>query len=120
MRAVLCSIVLLLLPAHVLANGRLEVRGWTGGAPVRLTAHRVRAELNDRVARVTVEQVFHNDSHRRLEGTYLFPLPDEATVSDFAMTMGGKLVKGEVLERRKARRIYEQIPGKVTITYVAE
>jgi Ca-activated chloride channel family protein len=77
--------------------------------PVRLKTHSVSAVLHDRVADVTVEQVFHNHTGRQLEGTYLFPLPEGASVSKFAMTMGGKMVQGEILERKQARRIYEDI-----------
>ncbi len=76
---------------------------------VRLKGHSVTAELNDRIASVTVEQVFHNHSNQQLEGTYLFPLPKGAVVSKFAMTMGGKMVQGEIIERNEARRIYESI-----------
>jgi Ca-activated chloride channel family protein len=78
-------------------------------SPVRLVGHRVRAKLNDRLADVTVEQVFHNDAPRQLEGTYLFPLPEGATVSNFAMTMGGRMVEGQIVEAEHARRIYEDI-----------
>ncbi len=77
--------------------------------PVRLKGHSVTASLNDRIASVTVEQVFHNHSGRQLEGTYLFPLPEGAVVSKFAMTMFGKMVQGEIIERNKARAIYESI-----------
>ncbi len=77
--------------------------------PVRLKDHRVEGTIRGRVADVTVEQVFHNDSGRQLEGTYLFPLPEGATVARFAMTMGGKLVQGEIMEAEQARRIYTDI-----------
>jgi Ca-activated chloride channel family protein len=97
----------LLLAQFAHANGTLAVRG--GSGQVRLTEHRVSATVEDRVAQVTVEQVFQSSAHERLEGVYVFPLPDGATVSDFAMTMGGRLVQGEVLARRKAKRIYEGI-----------
>ncbi|MDF1701379.1 MAG: VIT domain-containing protein, partial [Planctomycetota bacterium] len=80
--------------------------------PVRLKGHSVKAELNDRIASVTVEQVFHNHSGRQLEGTYLFPLPEGAVVSKFAMTMGGKMVQGEIIERKEARRIYQSIVSR--------
>ena len=80
--------------------------------PVRLLGHSVQAELNDRIASVTVEQVFHNYSGRQLEGTYLFPLPEGAVVSKFAMTMGGKMVQGEIIERGEARRIYQSIVSR--------
>ena len=76
---------------------------------VTLKGHRVSAVLRDNVAEVTVEQVFHNRSGRQLEGTYLFPLPAGASVSQWAMTMGGKMVQGEIMEASQARRIYEDI-----------
>ncbi len=98
---------LLGLSALALANGTLNARG-----PVRLTDHRVHARLHDRVCEVVVEQTFRSDADVRLEGRYVFPLPDEATVSEFAMTMGGKMVKGEVMEKNKARRIYEGIVAR--------
>ena len=77
--------------------------------PVRLKDHRVEGTIQGRVADVTVEQVFHNDSGRQLEGTYLFPLPEGASVAKFAMTMGGKMVEGEIMEAAEARRIYTDI-----------
>jgi len=76
---------------------------------VRLQSHRVAVKITDQVAHVTVEQVFRSRARRQLEGTYVFPLPEGAVVSDFAMTMAGKMVKGEVIEARRARRIYEGI-----------
>jgi Ca-activated chloride channel family protein len=80
--------------------------------PVRLKAHRVTATITDQVADVTVEQIFHNDSGMQLEGTYLFPLPDGAAVSKFAMTMGGRMVEGEIIEANEARRIYQSIVSR--------
>ncbi len=76
---------------------------------VFLKDHRVEATIQGQVADVQVEQVFHNRSGRQLEGTYLFPLPEGATVAKFAMTMGGKMVQGEIVEAEQARRIYHDI-----------
>ena len=93
------------------ANGILvsETANRRGAPAVTLEAHTVKAKITDQVAEVTVEQVFRSRSRRQLEGTYVFPLPEGAVVSDFAMTMGGTMVKGEVVEARKARAIYERI-----------
>ncbi len=77
--------------------------------PVRLKGHKVSAVVRNQAAEVTVEQVFHNSSGARLEGTYLFPLPKGAVVSKFAMTMAGKMVEGEVIESKRARAVYESI-----------
>ncbi|MHC4134944.1 MAG: VIT domain-containing protein [Planctomycetota bacterium] len=105
--------LLLLLCGTALANGIfVESRPPTSEQPlppVRLKDHRVAATIRDRVANVTVEQVFFNHSHAVLEGTYLFPLPRDAVVGEFAMTMGGRMIEGEVLEANRAREIYNSI-----------
>ncbi len=80
-----------------------------GPTPVFLTEHRVAALIHDRVADVTVEQLFHNRSSATLEGSYLFPLPYGAVVNQFAMSIGGKMIEGAVLPAAQARAIYESI-----------
>ncbi len=96
-------LVLCLMPVS-LAGGRLEASG-----AVRFAELQVEARIRDRLASVTLTQTFRNDGERVLEGWYTFPLPEGASVGEFAMTMGGKLVKGAVVERKRAREIYEGI-----------
>lgn len=80
--------------------------------PVYLKGHTVRATVRDQIVNVRVEQVFHNNSNGQLEGTYLFPLPEGATISDWQMTMFGKMVRGEIIEADKAREIYQSIVSR--------
>ena len=61
------------------------------------------------VAKSKVTQVFRNPNSMILEGSYIFPIPEAASLTEFTMVMDGKVVKGEVLERDKARQIYEGI-----------
>lgn len=113
----ICSCValaaLLLVPESAVANGILVSAdpsasgGRRGG--VRLVRHDVKARMQDHVVRVVVEHTFQSDARVPLEGTYLFPLPEGAIVSKFAMTMGGKMVQGEVIEADRARAIYDAI-----------
>ena len=77
--------------------------------PLRVTDHLVDVKIHDRVALTTVTQTFHNDTGRRLEATYIFPLPEHADLTDFRMSFNGKFVEGEVLPADEARRIYESI-----------
>ena len=77
--------------------------------PLRVTDHLVDVEIHDRIALTRVTQTFHNDTRRRLEATYIFPLPEHADLTNFQMTFNGKLVEGEVLPADEARRIYESI-----------
>ena len=102
------ALALFALCAPALANGFL-IEGARPRPPVRLRTHRVTAVVNDRVAQVTVEQIFFNHANRALEGVYLFPLPRDAAVGEFAMTMGDTMVRGEVIDANEARRIYHSI-----------
>jgi Ca-activated chloride channel homolog len=61
------------------------------------------------VATTHVEQVFHNDTTYTLEGTYFFPIPETASIVEFAIWENGKKLVGEVRSREEARRIYDEI-----------
>src|SRR5882724_10688103 len=61
------------------------------------------------VATTHVEQVFRNDTDAVLEGTYLFPIPEAASIVEFAIWDGDRRLVGEVRSRDEARRIYDEI-----------
>ncbi len=61
------------------------------------------------VATTHVEQVFRNDTDAVLEGTYFFPIPDAASIVEFAIWDGDRRLVGEVRSREEARRIYDEI-----------
>jgi Ca-activated chloride channel family protein len=71
--------------------------------------HRVTVAIVDQVATTRIDQVFVNDSGAVVEGTYFFPLPEEAAISEFTMWVNGERVEGKVLTREEARRIYDDI-----------
>jgi Ca-activated chloride channel family protein len=71
--------------------------------------HRVSVDITDQVATTEVDQVFLNDTRHELEGIYIFPLPEEAAISEFAMYVEGERWEGEILPREEARAIYEEI-----------
>ena len=77
--------------------------------PLSVKYHHVKVEIVNQVARTSVDQVFINHFDRDIEGTYIFPVPEGATVSDFALYIGNERVAGEILDSREARRIYEDI-----------
>jgi Ca-activated chloride channel homolog len=81
--------------------------------PLAIESHRVEVNIKDRTAETKVVQVFKNSTSRILEATYTFPLPKGASISDFALWMDGKRVSGEVLEKEKARAIYEGIVSRM-------
>jgi Ca-activated chloride channel family protein len=69
----------------------------------------VQVAVTGRVARVTVEEWFHNTGPVLDEGTYLYPLPGEAVFSDFSLWQGDRELKGETMDAAHARGIYESI-----------
>ena len=75
----------------------------------RVKSQTVSVTIDNGAAVTTVDQVFLNEYGQVIEGTYIFPLPKGATVSDFAMWIGGKKVKGELLDAKQAAAIYHDI-----------
>ncbi|MGQ9586576.1 MAG: VIT domain-containing protein [Anaerolineae bacterium] len=71
--------------------------------------HRVQVTIQDQVATTHVDQVFLNQNPFEVEGTYIFPLPEDAAISRFTMWVDGQQIEGQLLPRDKARHIYEEI-----------
>jgi Ca-activated chloride channel homolog len=77
--------------------------------PLKVKSIRFNAKITDQVAVTQVEQVFENDTPYLLEGVYFFPLPDNVSITEFAMWDGDKRLVGEARPRDEARRIYNDI-----------
>ena len=69
---------------------------------------RVKIKISGMVATATVDQVFTNDNDAPIEAIYVFPLPDQAAVSDMQMLVNDRLIQSEVAERKEAKKKYEQ------------
>lgn len=76
--------------------------------------------LEDGYAVTRVHQVFHNPNPNVLEANYSFPVPDKASVGEFAYYIDGKPVFGEVLEKTQARKVYEDQKAKGNETALLE
>jgi len=77
--------------------------------PLSIKYHHVEVTIKDQVATTRVDQVFVNDAAFTVEGTYMFPLPEDAAISSFDMTVDGQKYEGKLLGREQARAIYEDI-----------
>lgn len=76
---------------------------------LQVQSQHVETNITDQVARTTVTTVLHNPHDRRVEGTFIFPVPANASVSSFSYWNGDKEMKGELLDKDKARKVYEDI-----------
>ena len=70
---------------------------------------KIDTKINGQVATTHLEQIFRNDTPYTLEGTYFFPIPETASIIEFAIWENGKKLVGEVRSREEARRIYDEI-----------
>lgn len=70
---------------------------------------KIDTKINAQVATTHVEQVFRNDTDAVMEGTYIFPIPESASIAEFAIWDGDRRLVGEVRSREEARRIYDEI-----------
>ena len=91
-------------PSH--AAGLLVADGGFGGT-LELKEHEVDVTINNGVAVTRVTQIFQNMEQRQVEALYTFPVPKGASVANFSMWINGKEMVGEVLEKKRAREIYE-------------
>ena len=65
--------------------------------------------IENQIARVALDQTFHNEQNQVLEGMYRFAIPSDAALQRLAMYVDGKLTESAVVERMRARRIYEDL-----------
>lgn len=75
--------------------------------PVPLKHTEVKAGIDGYVATVNVRQQFHNPYDSKIEAAYVFPLPEDAAINEFVMTVGDRTIRGIIREREQAQRVYE-------------
>ncbi|MCA9065857.1 MAG: hypothetical protein KDA96_22470, partial [Planctomycetaceae bacterium] len=99
------------LSGHLTAESLGSLVAQVDGRDVALTLgfHHVTIEIRNQIVRTVIEESFVNNTAARLEGQFHFPLPHDASISGFGMWVGGQLIEADVVERQRAREIYETI-----------
>ncbi|MCI0486631.1 MAG: carboxypeptidase regulatory-like domain-containing protein [Blastocatellia bacterium] len=75
-------------------------------AALPVSAIKIKLQIDGQVATVRVEHLFRNDTDELLEGTYFFPVPEGATLLEFAVYDGEERRLGRVKEKEEARAQY--------------
>jgi Ca-activated chloride channel family protein len=101
----LAGCLLLATGTEARAAGLLIADGGLGGV-LEIDEHTARVTINNGIAVTEVTQTFRNTENRQVEALYLFPVPKGASVANFSMWIGGKEMIGEVVEKQRAREIY--------------
>jgi len=91
-----------LSPYFVVQGGDPE----TDALPLKDT--RAEVKIAGKVANVTVTQVYKNQGKKTLEAIYVFPGSTRAAVHALRLTVGERIIDAEIMERQKARQIYEE------------
>ncbi len=74
--------------------------------PLPLKHTDVRARVLGYIASVTVMQQYENPFAEKIEAIYVFPLPQDAAVSEFIMSVGSRRIRGIIRARPEAERLY--------------
>ena len=76
--------------------------------PVPLKHTDVRARISAYIAAVDVTQQYANPFDEKIEAVYVFPLPQNAAINEFIMTIGERRIRGIIREKEEAERIYNE------------
>jgi Ca-activated chloride channel family protein len=68
----------------------------------------VKASIHGYIGSVQVRQQFQNPYASKIEAEYVFPLPHNAAVNEFIMTIGERRIRGIIRERQEAEAIYQE------------
>ncbi len=68
----------------------------------------VEIDVSGPILRAKVTQRFVNPSKGWVEGTYVFPLPENSAVDTLRMQIGDRFIEGQIKPRAVAQQIYEQ------------
>ncbi|MGB0671168.1 MAG: VIT domain-containing protein, partial [Rhodospirillales bacterium] len=97
------------LPATAIDSGGLFLPGTAKGtveaAPLLETD--IAVSVSGLVARYRIRHIFANPTADWTEALYSYPLPDDAAVDALRMTIGDRLIEGEIQEKQEARKTYE-------------
>ncbi|HCC95553.1 MAG TPA: hypothetical protein DEQ26_14765 [Flavobacteriaceae bacterium] len=88
---------------------RIEIGERPDENSVSLQSMDVQVEIFGNLAKTTTTLVFTNSSSRNLEGNLVFPLPENTTVSGYAIDVNGKLRNAVPITKVRAVEVFENI-----------
>lgn len=88
---------------------KLEIQSKEYKNSVALESMQINVEIFGNLAKTTSTLVFKNNSNRVLEGNLTFPLPENTTVSGYAIDINGKLRNAVPVPKERATEVFESI-----------
>jgi Ca-activated chloride channel family protein len=114
MKRLITAVFLIGLTANIFAQGRIIIpefpeRPAYNRHTLQLKSVDANISIRNGLADVQLQQTFLNPSQYRLEGEYIFPIPENSQIHDFQLYVDGEKLAGEVLKAEEARQIYYDI-----------
>lgn len=101
--------VLLFLGAKTFAQSpEFTVKG-EGAEKVRMSQLLVNVKVVGNIAYTTAEMHFFNSSNRQMEAELIFPLPENVSVSRYAIDINGKMREAVPVNKNKGKQVFEAI-----------
>jgi Ca-activated chloride channel family protein len=89
-------------------SGMLKTQVADKEVPLPLKHTDVKARISGYIGTVQVTQQYQNPYDGKIEAVYVFPLPHNAGVNEFVMTIGERKIRGIIRDRQEAQQIYEE------------
>ncbi len=105
----LSGVLLIVISAQVFGDAGILIprdQQQPNAAVLSLEEMGIKVHIDNGDARVFVRQVFANHTNRIEEGNYIFAMPSNATISDFATWDGPVRIPAVILERKRAEELY--------------
>ena len=109
------ALVLAVFCSSTFAIGALYARmaGTSGtSSPLWISNYEADVTITDQIAVTHVDETFENDSNIQMEGIFIFPLPDNAIVTELALWINGQRVVGSVMQSDTAQAVYNSVVSK--------
>jgi Ca-activated chloride channel homolog len=76
---------------------------------LKIDYQRVTVDIENQIATTNVDMQFTNEGDGLAEGTFIFPLPQEAAIDQLTMFIDGQPIEAKILPAGEAREIYDAI-----------
>jgi len=101
--------ILLFLGVKTFAQSpEFTVKG-EGSEKVRMSQLLVNVKVVGNIAYTTAEMHFFNSSNRQMEAELIFPLPENVSVSRYAIDINGKMREAVPVNKNKGKQVFEAI-----------
>lgn len=108
---IVCAVMILgVFPAFAQTDVIVPPGGvFTDPSWLKIDYQRISVRIDNQIATTNIDMQFTNEGPSLAEGTFLFPLPQGATVSELVMYINGVAIEARVLPADDARGVYNEI-----------